>query len=39
VNYPSKSGVHIITGPFNPNLVQRPKDIEFKKDAMMLLKF
>lgn len=37
--YPSKSGVHIITGPFNPNLITPPKDIELKKDAMMLLKF
>src|SRR3990167_6037433 len=31
--YPSKSGVHIITGPFNPNLVTPPPLIEFKKDA------
>lgn len=37
--YPSKSGIHIITGPFNPNLIECPKDIEWKKDAMMLLKF
>ena len=37
--YPSKSGVHIITGPFNPNLAKLPSLIEFKKDAMMLLSF
>jgi hypothetical protein len=37
--YPSKSGIHIITGPFNPNLVQPPANIEFKKDAVMLLKY
>lgn len=37
--YPSKSGVHIITGPFNPNLIKLPPQIEFKKDAMMLLAF
>lgn len=37
--YPSKSGVHIITGAFNPNLIKLPPEIEFKKDAMMLLAF
>lgn len=37
--YPSKSGVHIITGPFNPNLIKLPPKIEWKKDAMMLLAF
>lgn len=37
--YLSKSGVHIITGPFNPNLVSLPSDIEYKRDAMMLLKY
>lgn len=37
--YPSKSGIHIITSPFNPNLIQPPKEIEFKKDSMMLLAF
>src|SRR3990167_2006161 len=37
--YPSKSGRHIITEPFNPNLINLPAMIEYKKDAMMLLKF
>lgn len=37
--YSSKSGVHIITGPFNPNLAKLPALVELKKDAMMLLKF
>lgn len=37
--YPSKSGVHIITGPFNPNNIELPKDVELKIDAMMLLAF
>ena len=37
--YPSKSGRHIITEPFNPNLAKLPALIEFKKDAMMLLKY
>ncbi len=37
--YPSKSGVHIITGPFNPNLAKLPPLVEYKKDAMMLLAF
>jgi hypothetical protein len=37
--YPSKSGVHMITEPFNPNAAKLPPLIEFKKDAMMLLKF
>ena len=37
--YPSKSGRHIITEPFNPNLAKLPALIEYKKDAMMLLAF
>jgi hypothetical protein len=37
--YPSMSGVHIITEPFNPNDVKVPPLIEFKKDALMLLAF
>lgn len=37
--YPSKSGRHIVTEPFNPNLAKLPKLVEYKKDAMMLLAF
>lgn len=37
--YPSKSGVHIITGPFNYTKVMHIPLIECKTDAMMLLKF
>lgn len=37
--YPSKNGVHIITEPFNPNLLSLPAQVECKKDAMMLLAY
>lgn len=39
MHYPTKKGHHIITEPFNPNLIQLPKNVEYKKDAMMLLDF
>lgn len=37
--YPTKNGFHIISTPFNPNLIELPSDIELKKDAMMCLKY
>lgn len=37
--YPTKNGHHIITKPFNPNLVKLPPEVEYKRDAMMLLAF
>lgn len=39
--YNTKNGAHVITNPFNHNLVKLPQDgsIEFKKDAMMLLAY
>jgi hypothetical protein len=39
--YPTKSGWHIITNPFNYTVIKLPQDgsIEFKKDAMMLLAY
>jgi hypothetical protein len=37
--YPSKNGYHVITKPFNPNNIKLPEMVEWKKDAMMLLKY
>ena len=39
LTYKTKNGWHIITKPFNPNLVSLPENVELKKDSMMLLAF
>lgn len=37
--YPSKKGFHLITKPFNYTKLERPAEIGFSPDAMMLLKW
>lgn len=36
--YPTKNGWHIVTQPFNPNLLSHPA-LEIKKDGLLLLKY
>lgn len=37
--YPTKNGWHIVTRPFNWNLMVIPKGVELKKDALLLLSY
>lgn len=39
LTYMTKNGFHIITNPYNPNIIQLPDYAECKKDAMMLLSY
>lgn len=37
--YPTKNGWHIITKPFNYTQIKLPKNVEIKKDALLLLAY
>lgn len=38
-HFPTKNGWHMITEPFNPTLFKPVKDVEIKKDGLLLLKY
>lgn len=38
-HFPTKNGWHMITEPFNPNLFKPMKEVEIKKDGLLLLKY
>jgi len=39
IKYKTKNGAHIVTEPFNPNLFGPIKDVEIKKNALMLISY
>jgi len=39
IKYRTRHGAHIITEPFNPNLFGQIKDVEIKKNALLLLSY